>query len=194
MKIGVLYEGKFDDRAIKRIIIKIILQKYPRVDPADIVFVTKSGGGNIEGHIYPATSLFFVANNCDCAIYISDTDNGATSVRKKMQRVAAKVKKAVEDLARGARVVVACPKPELEQWFFGDELTIKRVLELPETEPLKYPEMAPKDRLTKLIFDYNSYLLTPVEIYEKIASHLDLAKLDDHRSFRKFRLELLSNI
>lgn len=182
MKIGLLYEGDFDESPLQIIIKRIILEINPELN--DISFITKSAGGSIDGHIRIATVLFYDTHSVDLAVFVADTDGKVSKCRRIRTLVTTNCKK----INPSAVYIIGFPDPELEQWFLDEENAIKQMFSLPGDQRLPYNEMAPKERFIRIIKENNSDItVTEREIYTKITAAMDLQTLlMRNQSFKRF--------
>lgn len=189
MLIGILYEGKYDKKALQQIVTLIVIKNRPEIHQ-NLEFVLERAGGNILGYIVKTASLFFRANRCDIGIFVSDVDEDLKLGFKKVSSIKTKCKMHIRSTYPTAKYVLAFPKPELEEWFFSEENSLRNVLKIPVGEDIKYNSYTSKERLKKLINDFRSVVLTQEDIYEKIAQNLNIDKLLTDISFKKFYDEL----
>ena len=181
MKIGVLFEGDKDERPLKELIKHIVELLCPGVQLSIVSFVAD---GPIESKILAAITEFFENKKCDLAIFVSDTDRDHSKRSKLIRKV--------KDLnAINEPVVVACPDPELEEWFFEEEAAVKAVFGLAGDQPVSYSHLRPKERINKLWVESSILDITVsvIDTYEKIASKMDVSSptfLKRSSSFLKF--------
>jgi len=121
----------------------------------------------------------------------SDVDEDLKLGFNKVSSIKAKCKKHITSVYPTAKYVLAFPNPELEEWFFFEEYSLRRVLKIPEREAIKYNSFPSKERLQRLITDFSSIVFTPEDIYEKIADGLDINKLMGNSEFKKFYKSLV---
>jgi hypothetical protein len=77
-----------------------------------------------------------------------------------------------------ANILVLCPNPTFEVWFFEEENALKNVLNLPKEEPITYSTLHPKSRLEKLIYTYyEDFTKSKMDIYEEIAEKINIQSL-----------------
>lgn len=182
MKVGILYEGDLDEEPLKVIVQRVA----ERINPLlkHINFVLKPTHGSIDTHIRMACIFFFDTNDCSMAIFVADTDGRYDKPR----RIKALVSRHCKHISPGSKNVVACPEPELEQWFLDEEIAIKRIFSLSADEELPYKTMDSKERLRRIIDENNKNVtITVSEIYTEIAETMDLGKLImGSKSFNSF--------
>lgn len=184
MKIGLLREGKNDERAVKSLLEKI--------SSRDISFNCIPGDGQIITKIPGSLQIFFGSSSekVDIAFLISDIDK-YTSREKDVRDILAKNKY----FLLGEKIVSGFPDPNFEQWLISEEDAIKFLFKLDGAKPLPYSDIKdPKDRLQKIIDkseEFSSdFTITNEEIYSKIIERINLktlAKRDS--SFQSFLSE-----
>jgi hypothetical protein len=180
MKIGLLYEGDFDEKPLQVIILNIIQEINPQI--RNIKFIAKPAEGSIDGVIRIASVLFYDTNECDIAVFVADSDGKDD----KQKRIKALVKRHCKKIKPDSINIVGCPDPVLEQWFLDEENAIRQLFSLPGSVELPYSKMPPKERLERIINENNKDITTtPREIYIKVAEMMDFGKL--YRSSRSFQ-------
>ncbi len=188
IRIGVLYEGKYDEESIKSIIEKIFKINFPYVV---IEFICCEARGPILSKVEPALGIFFEGNaSCDLAVFLTDTDR---------DNKCGAVKQQVRKFLSSAKIVIGCPSPSFEQWFFKEEVAIKKVLGLNQTAPLPFKnyKKKPKERLLKIIkISSTDITMSKRDIFLEISKSLDLEALlrKDKKNFRKFYFQLVKEI
>ncbi|MBI5414745.1 hypothetical protein HZA38_04490 [Candidatus Peregrinibacteria bacterium] len=182
MKIGLLYEGDFDEKPLQIIIQRIIGEINPNI--RNIEFILKPAHGSINKQVGIAFSLFYSVHNCDMAVFIADSDGK----RDKQKKIKTQVTKHCIKIKPDSRNIVGCPDPELEQWFLDEENAIKIIFSLEREDALPYPEMSPKERFRRIITENNSDITTTLsDIYVKSAEIMDFKKLEmSSKSFENF--------
>lgn len=188
MHIGVLYEGKLDQEPLQILIESILHQQNPDLE---IRFVNHSALGPITSAMAVAVALFFEGlPMCDIAVFFSDHDRDGEKC------------KAVRDWVRDSFIqvsnniiAIACPDPNFETWLIEEDIAIRHVLEgLGYDNPLPYDDLKPKDRLQKIIDQYNQGDVTrrPLDVYIEIAKKINIDMLSGkNAAFKKFVDELL---
>lgn len=181
MKIGLLYEGIYDGKSLQIIIRRILLQLKPGL--VNVSFVSQQAGGSIDTHIRTAAFLFYDTSGCDIAVFVSDTDGK----EGKDSRIRALVSTHCRRVNPQATYAVGCPDPELEQWFLDEENSVKRYFNLPGVR-LPYDNLDSKERFLKIINEnLKDITASKGEVYQQIASTLDLNKLFNcSKSFKRF--------
>jgi hypothetical protein len=180
MKIGILYEGDYDQEPFS-ILLRHILKNFGQEGKPQ--FVPLAAQGNIEPKVEDGLKLFFeVTDPCNIAIFINDLDNKLERC-KSIKRKVTKYKQKHPTIA----VAVLCPDPCFEEWFFIEENALKKVLGLPMEEPIQYAGMHSKSRLEKLIYKFNDdYTKSKMDIYKEIAENLNIQSLATrNREFKK---------
>ncbi len=189
MLIGVLIEGDKDERPLKVIVRRIIRGVHPGVNPAIITYVSD---GPIESKIPAAITQFFINKEADLAVFVADSDGD----RSKKRKLTVQVNKYNYN---SKPIILACPDPELENWFFEEEATLKSIFRLSGSLPIPYGELKPKERLEKLfressLFDFT---VTMYDIYEDIANNMNMAMLasgNRSSSFKKFYNDFVTTL
>lgn len=181
MKIGLLYEGINDEKPLQIIIKRIILQLKPHFQ--NMSFVSKYAGGSIDTHIKTAAILFYDTVGCDLGIFVGDTDGK----RGKASRIRTLVTVYCKKVNPMAVYAIGCPDPELEQWFLDEEDAIKNYFHLPITK-LPHGDLEPKERFLKILRDNPiDITVSTGEIYQLIASSINIDKLKENNdSFKRF--------
>lgn len=191
MQVGLLHEGRNDEKALTNLISRIICVKRTDLSPETVHFLCKEAHGNIQGHIPQTIHLFFKLNSCDIAVFASDLDPGSLQAKAKQQRITRITKQNLIKIHPTGIVVNAFPKPELEAWLLYDEQAVKSVLNISGTLP--FEDCDPKSRLTKIIHAYPQFSFsTDSEIYGEIANRVDITALLSNSSFKRFYNKILS--
>lgn len=191
MKIGVLFEGKYD-QPILRIINRILNSHYNKSTLID--FTSQPSDGDIEGSLEPTIYLFFTIEHCDLVVFVADKGKKSSQKDKSIKK---KTKKLLQSIYPNGKLVFAFPEPEFEQWYLDEEDAVKKLLGLNFSSPLPHNEIKePKERLEKIIDECEKEIdETKMDIYLKLARNIDLNKLSlCSPSFKKFRSDLTRNI
>lgn len=178
---GIAYEGGEDGEIIASIVRRIAEEKNLTFDH----FVSESPHTAIVemAGIYAKR---FSKMNFDIGIFCTDQDKAPKSrtseIREKIQA------SAPEFLDKSA---IGVPIPHIEAWLLLDEDLIKEIFNLNGSSPVPYPEMSPKDRLTRL------YSESPIddelesEVRVRIAKRMNIRRCcQKDRSFNSFINEI----
>lgn len=170
MIIGILYEGTYDYETIKSIVIQFL--KELNINK-DIKIVPYECHGGIFGKKEDAATLFFENDPaCDIAIYLNDMDK-KTERCKDLKKFAATYKK--KNVL--ANIIVVCPKPTLEEWFFIEEKAIKKLFNLDMSKPIERKGADSKKHLQNLIYKYSDITVDMKVIYKQLGELLDASVL-----------------
>ena len=191
MYIGILCEGVYDIEPLKIIISRVIENIDSDVEVKD--FREYLGEGSIINKIEPAFVLFFESKpKCTLAVFLSDVDKD----RKRCGEIAKKVEKYFGK-NNSSKIVIGCPNPTFEQWFFSEEIAVKKVFNLPGEKPLHFKKDCPKDRFKKIYNEESNADITKTikERYCDVAESLDLKLLcKKDKTYRKFHSSLIKSI
>lgn len=183
MKIGLLREGKNDERPIKKLLEKIAT--------GVISFNCIPGDGQIITKIPSSLEIFFgnAAEKADIAVLISDLDRYPNR-EKEVREILSKNKYFLQ----GEKIISGFPNPNFEQWIISEEDAIKTLFKLEGSQQLPHNDIKnPKDRLQKLIDESefaDDFTITNEEIYTKIVDKINLKTLAQRdTSFQKFLTE-----
>jgi len=182
MKIGILYEGDYDQEPFSILLKRIVSHSNPQ-------FVLYAANGNISSKVDTALKLFFeVDSPCKMAIFINDMDNKKERCRSIKAKVT-RYKQKNPDI----NICVLCPDPSFERWFFEEENALRKVLSLPMADKIPYPSLHPKIRLEKLIYEYNEdFTRSRMDIYKEIAETINIQNLTlRNKEFKKMHNELI---
>lgn len=170
MKIGLLFEGDYDEEPLHKICKKIIHEVKPELQNIDFIFY--SAGGGIEGYINPALSFFLQVHNCDICIVTADSDNNPS----KCKNIRQKTMTICKSINPNSKVVFAFPNPEFEQWFFDEAIAVKHALSISDIQPIPYLSLNPKERFHRLIEESKTIDITESkkDIYRKVADNINL--------------------
>lgn len=190
MKIGILFEGDYDEEPLYEISKKIIFEVKPELK--NINFIYYAADGNIEGYINPALFFFLHVNKCDICIVASDSDNNP----HKCKRIRQKTTTIYKSINPNGRIVFAFPNPELEQWFFDEAVAIKQTLLLSPIQRIPYSTLSPKERFHKLIEESKAIDISESkkDIYRKVAKSINLKLLKKTNSFNTFFSEFRASL
>jgi hypothetical protein len=181
MKIGILYEGDYDQQPFSILLKRMVAMMNEGVEPA---FVLDAANGAISSQVDSALALFFeVDQPCDTAVLINDMD----TKKERCREIKTRVRKYKQKNPL-AEIFVLCPTPAFEQWFFIEENAVRKVLGLPADKPVPYPDLHPKSRLLKLIYKYNEDVTrSKMEIYNELAEVISIdALITRDREFKSF--------
>jgi hypothetical protein len=192
MRIGILYEGEYDEEPIS-IILTLIIQNETPI--RNIHFMKFPADGNIESKMGKATSLFFNAQpECDIALFLNDKDT-TKDKKAKIDRVNRIKRFATNYNSKNPNrtIITANPEPCFESWYFIEENALRNVLHLDSTKQIPFAELHPKTRLKKLINKYNDDVTkSNKNIYTEIAENLDISTLVYRDAeFKKFHTQML---
>ena len=181
--VGILHEGNFDREPLQNVVGKVLSQHQ-----VDAKFVPFKAGGPIIGKAKDAIK-YFEEQSCEIAVLVGDTDGDSANCREIEE-----FKKTYIANGGKIKIVVGCPDPSLEQWFFSDDAAIKNTLNIPGQDPIRKPSQHPKDNLRDLIDLYSKEdLRTDSTIYGEISQKINIANLMHDQNFKKF-FQQLSNI
>jgi len=178
MKIGLLYEGMLDKTSLD-VIIRRLMRDF--CGNTEIEFDFYPAHGPITERIEAAVEVFFDSGDCDFAVFISDHDKNGSSCKE--------ISKWIKTVAlpRGNRIILACPNPHFEQWFFSEENSLKSFFDLKGSKIVPYPHLLPKERMYKIAMDFGDIAIDVDEAKQEIASNLDFKILKDKdETFNKF--------
>ena len=191
MHIGILCEGVYDIEPLKIIISRVIENIDSDVEIKD--FIEYLGGGSIINKIESAFVLFFESKpKCTLAVFLSDVDKD----RKKYGEIVKKVEKYFGK-KNSSKIVIGCPDPTFEQWFFSEEIAVKKVFNLPGEKPLPFKKNCSKNRFKKIYDEESNPDITKTikERYYDVAKSLDLKLLcKKNKTYRKFHYSLIKSI
>lgn len=191
MKIGLLCEGDSDERPLQ-IIIERIISELRQSQAKRLSFVTKSAQGSIESLIRISAILFYNTNDCDLAVFITDSDGKSD----KCKRIKSLVSTHCKRIRPSGSYIVACPDTELEQWLLDEENAIKQIFSLAGNLPLPYEGMTPKERLLRIIHENGKDItVTESDMYAKVAALMNLKTLCmRNKSFKSFYDAIRKNV
>jgi hypothetical protein len=181
MKIGILYEGDYDQQPFS-----ILLNRIATMinDSVELAFELDAANGTISSKVESALKLFFeVDQPCDAAVFINDMD----AKNDRCRGIKACVRQYMQKNPL-AEIFVLCPSPAFEQWFFIEENALRKVLNLPADIQVPYSALHPKSRLEKLIYEYNEdFTRSKMEIYKELAEVISIdALMTRDREFKNF--------
>lgn len=184
-KIGVHCESDYDFVYLKELFPKILRAITPedslefRHHPAD--------GPLTKRTIEVAVPLLVDFHQCEVLVFLTDTDG-----HKDKSRLISEWSSSIrQEVNPSLSIIVGCPDPVLETWFFCEADSLKKVLGLDAAKPIPYKGMPFKKRFDRLYreaiknnIDISS---TKKEVYMEIARLTDpLILLKKDRSFKTF--------
>lgn len=170
MIIGILYEGEYDYDPLTIILTKM-LGEISKTE--EIKFVPRKCNGGIYEQREDAVKLFFdLTPQCDFAVFLNDMDKDKERCRN-LKTFASKE----QTKNSSFRIIVACPDPSLEEWFFIEENALKKVLRLNSLTEIERTNKHPKQLLQQLIREYGDITDSSRAIYRKISESIHLKTL-----------------
>jgi len=185
LKIGIAYEGGNDGQLISTIVKRVIEPLGYTFD----FFEPETPSTAIIDYISSYTNKF-VDSGVDIGIYCTDQDKATDSRRRIIED---KIRKT--DEAFLLKSAIGVPVPHIEAWLIQQDSIVKNLLKIDGSSPLPHPELLPKDRLTALYSESDSYARTPNELRIDIAEKLDIDQCCRNNSeFKHFIQDIRSII
>ena len=164
LKVGIAYEGGDDGELIATIVKKIL-------EPSGYTFnyFEPETPGTAIIDFVPSYTRRFVDAGVDIGIYCTDQDESSASRRLLIQD---KIRTTDEPFLEKAAIGV--PIPHIEAWLIQQDSIVKNLLGIDGAIQLPHAELSPKDRLTALYSESDTYLRSRNDLRVDIAQQLDV--------------------
>ena len=134
-----------------------------------------------------AEAFFETGETVDVAVFLTDQDKQKKRVGKTIQKLISKAKPYYTDVS-----AIGVPDPHFEAWLIADDGYVKSYFLLPSTESLPMPDLEPKERLEYLQRNMAIPKKPIFQVYEELASSINLDILMARRDFKTFVDQLLA--
>lgn len=164
INVGIAFEGGNDDRVIEAIVRRVMEPSGYTFD----YFQPETPGTMILPYV-PIYVRRFLENDVDLGIFCTDQDKSPTSRKKDIEE---KIKQIDESFLN--RAAIAIPSPHIEAWLLLDDSAIKRLLDIEASSPLPHSDLPPKNRLTAIYHEAQSYSNSQNQLRVEIAQIMDI--------------------
>lgn len=173
--IGILCEGEYDFGSLKKIVEKILHDRFGLIS-SDLNIVEYCANGPTYNSLEKAKT-FFVDNpikgrpSVDIIIFHSDLDNKSDARTNRID-----IRDQYIQAHPEIKIALAFPDPNLEHWFFAEKDALIAHFNFPSDIPCA-DILDPKHRLRTIIGKYGDETKGYGEIYIEIAEKLNINKL-----------------
>ena len=164
LNVGIAYEGGNDGEVIA-VISRRVLEK----EGCTFEYFNPETPSTM---IIPYVQVYtqnFIESGVDLGIFCTDQDKSPTSRIRDMEKEIEKI-----DPTFIGKAAIAIPNPHIEAWLLLDDAPVKQLLGISGSATLNYGDYLPKDQLTALYNDSESYIKSQNQLRIEIAERMNI--------------------